>query len=725
MRLQRMALHRVVRLLSGLLPIAIVVFVSIAAWNYWSRTRDQGTAEASPAAPLPNEVAAVMEGFKFTRSEGGKDRFNIRAKELLGYKDNSRLLKEVEVVVYAQKPGDSDHTIHGHECRHNDQTQQLNCAGDVTVGLEPGTTAHTQELHYDSTTGVISSSVPTSLERPGEMRGSAGRMDYYVNAGLLRLTDGADIQLSKGGALRGGVVVFQRNEAWATVSQGVEVASVNGWIRGGSARADLRPGTYEPRVVTVETGASAETNPSGSRFTLRSDWMQGDFSDSGSLEHVLARGRVRAENESRASEVGNDRQDPSGVLTGPEVEAWLENDGRVSAVEARQRPEFTGPQGTLNAERVIRMDQRAGSLRTEGASTFRSSRGVLNAERSIRMDQRSGSLWTEGASVLTSDDVRIEGRDFALEEGDVRVFQTRSRATLTSPTLVATGDTTTARIDASTNKILSLEQTGRAAVEDIEGKRKGKGGKLAVTAGGDRIEIQDGAPEVSDDKGTLKATRIVLDRKAETFEGEGAVRMTDTRNGGTPVVVFAGRVEGSESRVEYTRGVELFQETGKVDAVKLVLFPAEKRFEASGSVRSRVAEFIITAERLDFAESQEGGQRARYTGKVVTRKTDRSGEMVLESEALDVHFRDGKAEILDASMGVSFSQSARSGSGERLEYDIATGDALLSGSAIHPAEVRESGDFLKGCSIQILAGGDATVRPCEGGSVTSSVRIKN
>jgi LPS export ABC transporter protein LptC len=714
----------VVRLLSGLLPIAIVVFVAIAAWNYWSRTREQSTAEASPA-PLPTNIAGVMEGFRYTRSEGGKDLFNIQAKELLGYKDSSRLLKEVEVVVYAQKPADSDHTIHGHECRHNDQTQEVNCVGNVTVGLEPGTTAHTEELHYDPPNGVISSSVPTSLERPGEMSGTAGRMDYYANTGLLRLTNGADIRLTSGGSLRGGAAVFQKKEAWATVSQGVEVASVNGWIRGGNARADLRPGTYEPRLVTVEDGASAETNPSGSRFTLRSDWMQGAFSESGSLEHVLARGAVRAENESRAADAGNDRENPSGVLTGPEVEAWIESDGRVSAVEARQRPEFTGSQGTLNAERMIRMDQRAGALRAEGASTFRSPRGVLNAANAIRMDQRSGSLWTEGASLLTSDDVRIEGRDFSLEEGDTRVFETRFRATLTSPTLVATGDSTTARIDASTNKILSLQQTGRVVVDDIEGKRSGKGGKLTVTGGGDRIEIEDGAPEVRDAQGTLKSDRIVLDRKAKTFEGVGNVRMTDTRNAGTPVVVYAGRVEGSETRVEYTRGVELIQETGKVDSARLVVFPTEKRFEASGSVRSGAAEFRITAERLDLTQSSESGERARYTGRVVARKTDRTGELVLESEALDVHFRDGKAETLVASIGVSLNHGARSGSGDRFDYNVATGDALLSGSEARLAEVRDSGGLVRGCSIQILAGGDTAVRPCEGGSVTSSVRIKN
>jgi LPS export ABC transporter protein LptC len=716
-------MHRVVRLLSRFLPIAIAVFVGIAAWNYWSRTREQSTAEASPAAPLPNEVAGVMEGFTFTRTEGGKDRFNIRAKQLLGYKDESSILRGVEVVVFAQKPGDSDHTIYGDECRYNDQTKQMNCVGDVTVGLEPGTTAQTQELHYDSKTGVISSSVMTSLERPGEMRGSSGRMDYHVDAGLLRLAEGTHIQLTNGGSLKGGVAVFQKDEAWATVSQNVEVTSLNGWIRGGSARAELRPGTYEPRVVTVDANASAETNTSGSRFALRSNWLQGRFADSGVLEHVLARGSVRAENETSASDSGENRQNPSGVLTGPEVEAWLESDGRVSAVEARQRPEFTSSQGTLNAERVIRMDQRAGFLRSEGLSTFRSSRGVLNAENSIRMDQKSGSLRTEGASTLTSDDVRIEGRDFSLEEGDIRVFETRSRATLSSSTLVATGDATTARINASTNKIVSLEQTGRVAVEDIEGKRNGKGGKLTVTGSGDRIEIEGETPEVWDDQGKLNAARIVLDRKTGTFVGERNVRMTDSRNGGT-TVVYAGRVEGSEARVEYTRGVQLIQDTGKVNAERLVVFPKEKRFESSGSVRSQADEFDITANRLELTQTSDGGQRARYSGKVVARKTDRKGEMVLESEALDVHFRDGKAETLIASIGVSFSHGARTGFGERLEYSGATGDAVLSGSESRQAEVRQPGDFLKGCSIQILAGGDASVRPCEGGGVIWSQRIK-
>ena len=80
MRLQRLGVHRAVRVLSGLLPLAILALVGAAGWNYWSRVRAVEVAAADFRESLPDDVAVRAEGFEFTRSEGGRDRFNIHAK---------------------------------------------------------------------------------------------------------------------------------------------------------------------------------------------------------------------------------------------------------------------------------------------------------------------------------------------------------------------------------------------------------------------------------------------------------------------------------------------------------------------------------------------------------------------------------------------------------------------------------------------------------------------
>src|SRR5262249_42304960 len=152
--------------------------------------------------------------------------------------------------------------------------------------------------------------------------------------------------------MRGGIGVFQYKENWATVSQGVELISANGHIQGGSGRAELLPGTYRPKRITVETGAMAEAPA----FTVNSDWLQSDLAASGDIEHVIGRGNVRAERRASGSPSGPSGGDSlNGTLIGPEVEAWLEN-GSLKTVEAREHPTFDGSSGFLSASERIRID---------------------------------------------------------------------------------------------------------------------------------------------------------------------------------------------------------------------------------------------------------------------------------------------------------------------------------------------------------------------------------
>jgi len=249
-----------------------------------------------------------------------------------------------QLLVYSKKAGDPDRQIRGKECRHDEKNNQVVCNRQVSVELEPGTIARTEQLSYDPASDLISSPARTLLDRKGEMTGKSGKMEYFSNTGLMRLTDGFDIELDRGGGMSGGNAVFQYRENWVTVTQGVELRSTNGKINGGSGRADLLPGTSRPKKMIFEMGATAEA-PS---FTVNSDWLESDLSDTGTIEHVIGRGKVRAERKGSSNGRGGNASESdslSGTLTGPEVEAWLEN-GILKIVEAREHPEFIGSSGT-------------------------------------------------------------------------------------------------------------------------------------------------------------------------------------------------------------------------------------------------------------------------------------------------------------------------------------------------------------------------------------------
>ena len=698
MHLQRIAVYRATRILSWVLPVVILVFVSIAGSNYWSRTR-----AARPFAPrteaLPPDLAVQTDGVRYVVSVGDRDQFLVIAKGMQVTKDNRSLLKGVEVLIYAQKPEEPNRRIRGDECVHEKETQKVLCEHNVSVELEQGTIAYTDHLSYEVLTGLISSNVETTLDRAGEMTGHSGKMDYFAKTGLMRLTENFQIDLTQGGGMRGGTAVFQYKEHWVTISQGVELTSTNGRIQGGNGRAELVPETYRPRQITVESGATAEA-PS---FTVNSDWLQSELSDDGAIEHVLGRGNVRAETKAAKTDKAPDAQgDDSlkGTLTGPEVEAWLEG-GLLKTVEARQNPDFVGPSGSLKASETIRIEpgaSKAGSLRT---------------------------VRTEGISSFSRDGLSIDGRNFTIGfKGDEQAFNTSSRATLKSAGLTTVADITAAHFDTNTKSLKSMQQSGNVTFEEESG-RTGAAEKLTVDDGGDRIELEDGSPWVKVSQGTLSSRKIELNRKTESFTGDGNVRMTSTGKGGNPVVIRAGHVQGTGARIDYTRQVQMFPGNGQVDADHVVVFPMDNHFEAEGNVYSRSSEVQVWAKTMEFNDLGENAQSAHYTGGVRTEKSDKNGPLELKTQDLKVHSKGGGPEVIVATGGVDMTQGRRRGHGDRMGYNVKTGESLLEGTKDSDAEVRDSDDSVKGCAIQIFADGRREVKPCADRSVISSFKPKN
>ena len=592
-------MYRATRILSWVLPVVILTFISIAAWSYRNRPADV-QAWGHHTDELPSNLTVSTNGLQYEVSEGPRKVFMVNANKMLGFKDKRKLLEGVAVVIYAQKPGDPDRQIRGDQCTHDEETNQVVCNRNVSVELEPGTIAHTDTLSYEPSSGLIYSPVKTSLSRTGEMSGTSGKMQYFVNTGLMRLTENFDIRLDRGGGLRGGAAVFQYKENWVTVSDGVEVTSTNGRIHGGSGRSELLPGTYHPKKVTVESNAGVEA-PS---FTVDSDWLESELSDTGTIEHVLARGNVRAERKSvRDDRKGNASEGDSlnGTLTGPEVEAWLQN-GVLRSVEARQRPMFdSGASGTLNASEKIRIEPsgaKAGALRTEGVSKF----------------ERDG--------------LTIDGRDFAIdmrEDVHEQIFNTAARATLKSAGLETTADTTLARFDTSTKTLSRLEQSGNVTFKEDKGGRTGSSGKLTVSEAGDRIEMEGNSPTVTDAQGTLYSRKISLDRKRESFIGDGNVRMITKGSSSKPVVIQGNHVEGQwggeNAQLDYTGKVQMYPPDGsKIQGDRLTVFPNKKRFEAEGNVRSDASQQrVITAHKLEFSDSGDRPDSPLYRRRFCVR----------------------------------------------------------------------------------------------------------
>src|SRR5437899_3877249 len=108
MNIERVFIHRLVRVLRVLLPLVVVGLAAVPAWNYLVRRAQKGSESIRSGTQLPRNVSVHTEGFTFSRTEGGRTLFTIHAKSNLGLKGNKGVLEDVDVIVYGPTENDID-----------------------------------------------------------------------------------------------------------------------------------------------------------------------------------------------------------------------------------------------------------------------------------------------------------------------------------------------------------------------------------------------------------------------------------------------------------------------------------------------------------------------------------------------------------------------------------------------------------------------------------------
>jgi lipopolysaccharide export system protein LptA len=134
-------------------------------------------------------------------------------------------------------------------------------------------------------------------------------------------------------------------------------------------------------------------------------------------------------------------------------------------------------------------------------------------------------------------------------------------------------------------------------------------------------------------------------------------------------------------------------------------------------------------------QATESGD-AHYSGDVYIRgafrapssdkqKIEKKVTLELRTRDLDVHSKDGDVESITAREGVDLTQGVSKGRGERLEYNVKTGDLLLIGTSAAQAEIREPDRSLIGCSIHLKPDGGKEATSCKDSKTTLSSPVKN
>lgn len=199
---------QIIRLGRIIPALVILAVVGAVIFSYYTRSLLFHDPSEREQKLLPENVAAVTEGFSLLQSEQGQARFEIKAKINLGYKDKKNLLESVTVRVFG-KDGSRHDTITSDRCEYDEETGEIVFLGNVVVKLGHGggvpeqakveptpndtlTTIQMERITYLKSSGKAQTDDLVRFFR-GPMRGTSRGLTYDTNQASVHLL--ADVQI--------------------------------------------------------------------------------------------------------------------------------------------------------------------------------------------------------------------------------------------------------------------------------------------------------------------------------------------------------------------------------------------------------------------------------------------------------------------------------------------------------------------------------------------------
>src|SRR6267378_3183101 len=162
----------------------------------------QAAKKAPPAVPAAVEQRS--NEFSFSKVEGQRTIYTVRASHTTEFKEGSRnLLDDVSITVYGKK-GERNDTLRTRACDFISSTGKIGCAGEVRIQLQAGggvaasanaVQVETSGVSFDRDTGLARTDKQVTFQWPaGE--GHAVGVQYNSNDGTLHLDHNVEMTLT-------------------------------------------------------------------------------------------------------------------------------------------------------------------------------------------------------------------------------------------------------------------------------------------------------------------------------------------------------------------------------------------------------------------------------------------------------------------------------------------------------------------------------------------------
>jgi lipopolysaccharide export system protein LptA len=578
--------------LAGLLA---VIVAGVYGRNTWLVRQ----AEKKAPPPVPSTIQERSNEFSYSKVEGQRTIYTVKASHTTAFKEGSRnLLEDVAIFVYG-KSGDRNDTLRTNACDFISNTGQINCAGDVQINLQaaggPQASANavrvaTSGLTFDRGTGEARTDKPVTFHWPAGA-GSALGVSYDSNNGTLRLIRNVQLNLSLSPTvatapptplvesnvrMAGDSMTFQRDARVVQMLGSVHAQQDTIELTAEKLQLELDSELQPKRFLASGHPQVHDLSPDGP-IALSADEIASNMRTDGSVQFLVATGNVHGT-----------RDTPSG---GETIEA-----GRIQVNLATQE----------NVPRLVEASNGV-TLTSTNAGFNGGTRHVVTDALEMHFAKSTGEGPTRVESVNTMAPAKVDWQNVAMVNG-------KSVSQLTR----MAGQRMNLKFNGQ-NQLQQLASTG-----EVEVHRKVGDDPEETTASRELIARFDKAGELStiDQTGdvhfhdatyTGQGDHARVDRASNSVTLDGSVFFADSsmqttaqsasvtsRNSGSNLLRADGHVMTTDLRSSASSISNLSQQSAHISADHLVADSAKGQAIYSGKARMWQGETVIEAETIEM-----------------------------------------------------------------------------------------------------------------------------
>ena len=600
----------------------LVVLVSlIYLRRAWLAHEERKTAPPS----IPDAIEARSSGFAFSKVDGDRTIFTVRASDATQYKDDDRAVLENVWITFYGEDGARNDNLHTHSCDYVSPTSEMSCAGNVEIDLESSDEAKahpsdangapsplaqvlhisTSGLTFSGKSGVAQTNQEVNFGFP-QGKGRSLGMTYSANDGVLNLPHDVHIELQSSGPagslsaaqttqppldLQGSSLTFHRADLIAHLAGPVQAQYGSETLAAQELSLELNQDYSARRVVATGSPELRRTNPKGS-LTLTADQFSALFTPNGWIGQALAENNVRGLRQSGGEQ---DNFQASRL----ELDLYADNRGTDVAGQPKLLTASGGVQDTSQVNGGTRTFQTSALELTfappAGKSPAHADHLRTLAPASV---QWTGPSQSNGATVQQTTDMKGQTMDVhfnAANEitelnagGGVKVHQQSGDA--------AARDSSSQTLDAhfdSTGQWTTVDQTGDVRFSQADRSAEAPRALWDHASGATTLL---GGVNISDASERTTAQHAVFVQDSGRMTAEGNVLSAELKTGGQRVANFASEparisadklvAERDTNRAFYVGHARLWQGDALMQADQIELDNTAQTAIATGHVQA-------------------------------------------------------------------------------------------------------------------------------------------